>query len=149
MTFEVPEGTVILREGEVSMDIYRVVKGSVELYSGYGTSDETILGILSDGSYFGEVGMLTEKPSIYTVVAYSNLELQRVPADDIAGYFQENIDDAILIMKNMARTMYNLKANIGLLSSDLTGVKADKKTITAVDLNKILDKYNLGLVRKS
>ncbi|MCR5343792.1 MAG: hypothetical protein K6E70_10580 [Butyrivibrio sp.] len=38
MMMKIPEVTVIIREGEVSMDMYKIISGHVELYTGYRTS---------------------------------------------------------------------------------------------------------------
>ena len=35
--YEVPEGTTILQEGEVNLDMYKIIQGHVEMYTGYGT----------------------------------------------------------------------------------------------------------------
>lgn len=37
MLMKIPEGTVIIREGEVNMDMYKIISGNAEIYTGYGT----------------------------------------------------------------------------------------------------------------
>ena len=141
MIMKVDEGTIILKENEVNMDMYRIQSGHVELYKGYGTKQETLLGILAPEAYFGEIGLLTQKPSIYTVVAYEAVELLRIPVDDIGRYIEKHPEDAVSIMKNMANTMYNLKFDIDLLS---------KERMIDVDmLAKRLLKYNLNMFAKA
>ncbi|MCR4685678.1 MAG: hypothetical protein K5649_09455 [Lachnospiraceae bacterium] len=44
--FEVPAGTTILSEGECNLDMYKIVKGEAEMYVGYGTDHETLVGII-------------------------------------------------------------------------------------------------------
>ena len=96
---------------------------------------------MAPGAYFGEIGLLTQKPSIYTVVAYESVELLRIPVDDIGRYIEKHPEDAVSIMKNMANTMYNLKFDIDLLS---------KERLIDVDmLAKRLLKYNLNMFART
>lgn len=137
----VPEGLVILKEGEINMDMYKIVKGHVELYRGYQTNNETLLGILKKGAYFGEVGLLTRKPSIYTVVAYDEVSIVRIPVTDMQMYIKEHPDDVLEIMRNMADTMYNLKFDIDILSKE--------RVIDMDALAKRLLKYNLDTLARN
>ncbi len=135
MMYRIPERTVVLSENEVNMDMYMIKSGHVELYKGYKTEEETLLGIMGKGKCFGEIGLLTGKPSIYTVVAYDDVELIRIPIDNFEEYVKENPKIAVLIMMNMAKTMYNLKFDIDLL--------AKEKFEEAELLEKKLLKYNM------
>ena len=120
MLMKIPEGTVILREGEKNMDMYKSVTGNVEVYSGYGTEKETILSIKSKGDFFGEMGLFTDgKPAIYTVVAYSDVLINRITAADIDEFILNNHVDVYRIMKNMAESMYKLKYSMDLYVEDL------------------------------
>ncbi len=127
MFTKVQEGWVIIQEGEVNMDMYKLVSGKAEVYVGYGTENETVIGILSEGSYFGELGLLTQKPSIYTIVMYSDGLLFRITMNEIGDYIKNNERDILAIMRHMANSMYSLKLNIDLLSADLNSMVADKK----------------------
>ena len=139
MNTRIQEGEVILREGEINMDMYKIEKGHAELYKDFGTSRETLLGILSPGAYFGELGLLTEKPAIYTVVAYDDMELLRIPIKDMKNYIEKQPEDALSIMTNMANTMYNLKFDIDLLA---------KERVVDMDyIAKSLLKYNLNMFK--
>ena len=148
MLIQIPEGTVILKEGEANMDMYKIVSGHVEVYAGYGTESETILGIMSKGSYFGELGLLTQKPAIYTIVAFSDLLLNRITMEEIDDYIANNHHDIFAIMKNMADTMYNLKFNIDLLLNDAANADATESLKGLKQLNALMAKqmtrYNVN-----
>ncbi len=58
--------------------MYKLVTGHVEMYTGYGTDNEVLIGMLGPGACFGEFGLLTGKPAIYTIVTYSKCEILRV-----------------------------------------------------------------------
>ena len=127
MLYKVTEGMVIVHEGEVSMDMYKLVAGKAEVYVGYGTERETVIGILAEGSYFGELGLLAQKPAIYTIVMYSDGLLLRITMNEIEEYIRSNERDILAIMKHMANSMYNLKLNIDLLSEDISTMVEEKK----------------------
>ena len=127
MITKVPEGTVIMREGEANMDMYKIISGNVELYRGYETKDEAIIGIKSKDDYFGEMGLLTGgKPAIYTVVAYSEVLLLRITEKDIDDFILKNHVDVLRIMQGMANSMYNIKFGMDMILDDM----ADKESST-------------------
>ena len=127
MVIQVPEGTVIMREGEANMDMYKIISGNVELYRGYETKDEAIIGIKSKDDYFGEMGLLTGgKPAIYTVVAYSEVLLLRITEKDIDDFILKNHVDVLRIMRGMANSMYNIKFGMDMILDDM----ADKESST-------------------
>ena len=127
MITKVPEGTVIMREGEANMDMYKIISGNVELYRGYETKDEAIIGIKSKDDYFGEMGLLTGgKPAIYTVVAYSEVLLLRITEKDIDDFILKNHVDVLRIMQGMANSMYNIKFSMDMIMDDM----ADKESNT-------------------
>lgn len=127
MLITIPEGTVVLKEGETNDSMYKILSGNAEVYAGYGTASETVLGILSAGSYFGELGLLTGKPSIYTIVAFSDLILNRITMNEIDDYMAKNHHDMLAILTNMANTMFNLKFNLDLQLKELEKLSGEKE----------------------
>ena len=120
MMMKIPAGTVIIREGEANTDMYKILSGNVELYAGYGTEQEAILGIKSKDGYFGEMGLFSGgKPAIYTAVAYSDLLLMRITNADLEDFLLNNHVDVLKIMRHMADSMYNLKYAMTLYVEDL------------------------------
>ncbi|MBO4395152.1 MAG: cyclic nucleotide-binding domain-containing protein [Eubacterium sp.] len=151
MLKRVEENEIILREGDHDECLYKVLSGNVEVYSGYGTDRETILGILSEGDYFGELGLLTGTPSIYTVVAYNNALILSVEKDQLLSYVKQNHNDLIAIMTNMAYSMLNMKTNLDMMTNDVTMLLKDredtkrtqelKKRISDSDIRKAMIRY--------
>ena len=145
------ENDIILREGDTDTNLYKVLSGNVEVYSGFGTDRENILGILSEGDYFGEMGLLTGAPAIYTVIAYNNPLVLSVEKDNLLSYVKQNYSDLIAIMENMARSMLNMKKNIDLLTNDAAFLLKDrndtkkaqelKQRITESDIRKAMIRY--------
>ena len=134
---KVPEGTKILSEGELNLDMYKIVSGHAEVYMGYGTDNETLIGIIGPQACFGEFGMLLEKPAIYTVIAYSEVLLMRITKGEMGDFVQQNHKSIIDIMENMAHTMLKMRTQIDLLINDLNeGKKLDERQMH--DIRKVL-----------
>ena len=115
--------TVILKEGEVNHDIFKLVKGQAEVYVGYGTDQETIIGIIGEQSCFGELGLLLGQPSIITVVAYSDVLIMRIREDEMDDFISRNHKNIMDIMRNMAKSMLAMRTQISMLLSELESGK--------------------------
>ena len=120
--FRCNEDDVVLREGELNTEMYKILAGSAVMYFGYGTDDEYVVGTLKDGQCFGEYSLLTEKPGIYTVVAFTDMLLMRVKQDEFSSFVEMNAANSVEIMQNMAKMINVLKTNIDMLRGE-TGVK--------------------------
>lgn len=139
-----PQDTVILREGEVNLDMYKIIKGHAELYSGYGTDQEVLLGIIGPQNCFGEFGLLLHKPAIYTVVSFSEIYALRITEGQMGDFVRENHKSIIDIMRNMSQTMMIMQQQIDLLAEELkTGQKPTDEEIRSIQRN-IRGYYNPG-----
>lgn len=119
----VTEDEVIMREGETNAYMYKIISGKAVCYLGYGTDDEYVIGTLKDGQCFGEYSLLTDKPGVYTVAAYTDMLLMRIGRDDFSRFVEMNADNAVGIMRNMAKMINVLKVNIDMLREE-SAVKA-------------------------
>lgn len=133
--YEIPPDTMILREGEINLDMYKIVSGHVEMYTGYGTPNEVLIGLLGPGTCFGEFGILTGQPAIYTIITYSKTKILRVTEGLMGDFIQENKDDILQIMRNMATNMTRMQHQINQLSRELEEV-TEKSTETDTADNK-------------
>ena len=110
---------IILKEGETYQEMYKVVHGSVAVYIRYGQKDEHLIGVYSKSKCFGEVNVLSDQPSIYTVVAYGDVLLMRITKDSLEEFIRKNPRNAIDIMQNMVHTNMLMQKNIDLLLDDI------------------------------
>ncbi|MBP3203860.1 MAG: cyclic nucleotide-binding domain-containing protein [Lachnospiraceae bacterium] len=120
-----PPETLILREGEMNTNMYKILKGHVEMYSGYGTEYEGVIGIIGEQACFGELGLLLGKPSIYTCISYSEVLLMRITESDINTFVKENPQNIVNIMRHMANGMVTMRLQIDLLTQELEHMKKD------------------------
>lgn len=142
--YNVPEGTIILNEGEINLDMYKIVSGHVEMYTGYGTDNEVLIGLLGPGACFGEFGILTGKPAIYTIITYSETRILRVTEALMGDFIEENKDSILQIMKNMANNMMRMHRQIDQLSCELAEQKGEEEVFDGVILKENLRSYAIG-----
>ena len=131
-----PEGSIILCEGELNLDMYKIVQGHVELYTGYGTDREVLLGIIGPQTCFGEFGLLLRKPAIYTAVAYSDVLAMRVTEGELGDFVQQNHKNIIDIMRNMAQYMMVMQTQVEMLADEVAnGNKANEDLMKQINRN--------------
>ena len=139
-----PADTVILKEGEPSEIMYKIIKGHAEIYVGYGTSTESIIGIIGEQSCFGEFGLLLKKPAIYTVVAYSDVLALKITENDLGDFVRENHKNIIDIMRNMAGSMMTMRLQIDLLLKEIENgsrPKDDELKYKIRDAKRVMRQY--------
>ncbi|MDX8403377.1 MAG: cyclic nucleotide-binding domain-containing protein [Mariprofundaceae bacterium] len=80
-------GEIIVTEGGSGDTFYLIRSGHVRISTnGMGNQSEQIeLGKMGEGSFFGEVSLLTDKPRTATVTADDNLELMELTRGDFNG----------------------------------------------------------------
>jgi CRP-like cAMP-binding protein/small-conductance mechanosensitive channel len=71
-------GDVISRQGAVAHWLYVLAQGEVEVWHDFDTDKRHLLGRLSSGSFFGEMGLMTGAPRSATIVASGYVECYRL-----------------------------------------------------------------------
>jgi len=77
----VPDGAVVLREGEAGASFFVVASGAVRVEKGDPAGEPVALARLPEGSFFGEMAILSGEPRAATVVAEGPCELLEIRAD--------------------------------------------------------------------
>ena len=116
------EDSIILREGELRDEMYKIVSGKVAVYINYGKENEYLLGILGEQQCFGELGILCRQPSMYTVVAVYDVLAMRISLDEFSGFLKNNNKNAINVIRNLSWCMINLKGNLDLVLDELANL---------------------------
>ncbi len=113
-------GTVLFSEGEDGNELFVIRKGSVQI-SRKISNREYIIAIIPEGSFFGEMSLLLNRPrtATATVIEPSQILVFDQPTFLRMVSSQSNI--AISIMKNLAQRLYRANIQIEtLLLSDKT-----------------------------
>ena len=110
---------VILREGEKSSDMYKIISGTAICYLNYGTDKEYMLGSFKNEASFGVYQLLTGKPSLYTMAAFSDMLLLRIGRSEFRKFISMNTVNAIDIMRVQAKMLGILKFHLDMLIDEM------------------------------
>ena len=106
------KGEVIIQQGELQRDVYKILSGTVGAYTNYGKINEMRAGQHTAPDYFGEIMLLAEQPSYCTIVAESAVAVLRVSEEDFEVYLQKDVQNALSIVKAMADNLRMVHINI-------------------------------------
>jgi CRP-like cAMP-binding protein/rhodanese-related sulfurtransferase len=85
----VPADTIIFRQGDPGDSLYLINSGKVRVYRKNPESIETELTILGEGSYFGELALLTGKPRAGNAETIEPTELTVIPKNHFKSILRE------------------------------------------------------------
>ena len=139
------EDDVVIKEGQTNTEMYKIVSGQAAIYFDYGKENEYLVGVLADGRCFGEIGLLTGKPSPFSVVAVTSLMLLGIGAEDFEGFIAEDPQKAADIMRNLAGTVVTMGANVNLLKDEMLQAFSDKADDKRVEqINSSILRYKVS-----
>jgi cytochrome P450/CRP-like cAMP-binding protein len=69
-------GEIVIRQGDPANHFYIIVSGEAEVVNHHPSGDDIVLGRLGPGEYFGEIGILHNRPRTATVRAIGAAELE-------------------------------------------------------------------------
>jgi len=149
-----PRGSVVLREGDRTDNIYFVVNGGLKVLVSDEDGREVILSMLGPGELFGELGVLDDSSRSATVVATQNSDLVTIAKSDFQRCLMSNFDVSLFIMRGLAQRLrqadrkieslalmdvYGRVARLLLdLAEDVDGHKVVTKKLTKQDIAKMI-----------
>ena len=119
------KGAVIFRQGDFAETMFDIVSGSVGVYVGFGTENETCLTILKAGDFLGEMGMIEYFPRSATAVALEDgTELREIGEDEFSDYFKNQPERLLAIMRQFSRRLRELTEDYESACSVLEELKS-------------------------
>lgn len=112
------EDEIIVMEGQITFEMYKILSGKVAAYINYGEANECLLGIFDEHRTFGESGMLCERPCMYTVVALEETLVMRVSIDEFDEFINNNTQNARNVIRNLAREVAVMRCNMDLMMDE-------------------------------
>ena len=109
---------VVTREGEYNDKIYKVLHGSVTLYTGYGTEDEYLIGILGVDKVFGHYSCLTGSTNLLTAVANDETIIMEIDGKDVHQYISVNPRNAEDMVRELSRQVAMIAKHVELLQEE-------------------------------
>ncbi len=95
---------LIFDESEMNLGLYIILDGNIEIYS-YSKKKEKLLASLSDGDFFGELTMITEKPSSAAAIAKTDSNILVFYRSDLLDLLKRKPSTGIKILLNLATMM--------------------------------------------
>ena len=130
------EDDIAVSQSDSEKCIYKVISGSFALYINYKTENEYLVGIVSAPNFFGEMTILTDQSSDYTAVAVGDASLLCIPKSSFDSYIEANPQNAVLLIKTMAKKIAMLNMNMDMLTKELselcTAGKVDNDTVRSL-----------------
>jgi len=80
---KVPEKTILFRGGDPSDSLYMIKSGEVEIYTQNRHGKRVILAVLRSGNFFGEIGVLMNRPRMAFARTTQPSELLRLNKEDL------------------------------------------------------------------
>ncbi len=120
------KGDVIFREGDMGETLYQINDGAVEIYAGYGESDQQLLVELGKGKFFGEMAAIEAYPRSATAVAKEDVKATEIGCGEISEYFRNQPDRVFDIMKSLGGRLRDLTADYGDVSATIKELGASE-----------------------
>lgn len=119
---------VIFKDGIYQNWMYSISEGSVDIYSGYGTSTEKKLITLTKGQFFGEIGMIALMPRTATAVAAEeNVVLEQISHDDFEDYLKNHAENIQPIMSSVSRRIRELTDDLSMVTKMTNEVLSEEE----------------------
>lgn len=100
------QGTVIFKQGEYARCMYLIYSGSVGIYSKYGTDEQLLLTMLHPGSYFGEMGMVSDDLRSATAIAETeDTCVEIIRPEDLEKMMEESPEKVEAILKHISNRL--------------------------------------------
>ena len=122
--------TAVLPSSATEARRVSILSGSFACYMNYGSENEFLIGILTKGKCFGEIGFLAEEPSPYTYVANEDALVMEVKKKDFQSFVAQNPKNAVDIMMSMSKQVNLLQRHLGMVLGEMDMDAEKKKALT-------------------
>lgn len=123
-----PEGAEILTEGQINNYVYFLVRGTVGVYA----AGELIIKLRRIGDIFGEMSVISDKPTSASIIAETPVTVFSVRSKDVGQYTDLNSEE-------IQNVLYRIFAMILTEKLNLTTHKAKQFEITNRKLEQTLE----------
>jgi len=99
------EGDFVVRENEVSRDVFVILRGGIRIEKTLYAGDEKEIGVLRAGEFFGEMSFLDDSPRSASASCLEETRLLRIDRSSFDKLAVEKPRIAYKIMMKIARTL--------------------------------------------
>ena len=103
------KGQIICRPGEMEMNMYNILYGSVGVYTDYGKPEQVEVVTLREGDFFNVISFLESRPRNTTVVALEPLVVSEISFDNFGKYFRDRPAKVMSLLQHMSARIRQLQ----------------------------------------
>ena len=149
-----PKNSTIIAAGDPTDAMYIVVSGRLKVVMSDKQGQEVILAILSQGEFFGEMGLIAQAPRSATVTTIEPCELLTITRADFNKCLQGNFDLTMNVIRGLVKRLREADKKIGSLAlmdvygrvarlllemaENIDGQKVITKKLTKRDIAKMI-----------
>jgi len=111
-----PRSTTVMASGDPTDSLYIVLSGRLKVMMSDAEGKEVILSILTQGEFFGEMGLIDDAPRSASVVSIEPCELLSIAKRDFKKCLAENFEMAQAVMRGLVRRLRDADRKIGSLA---------------------------------
>ncbi len=102
---EYPSGTVVCKEGELEHTFYVIESGMVSVTRRLNDDSDQVLGVLRDGQFFGEMGLLDDVPRAATIRTMTTCSLIELSEETFDALVARNPAVGVTLLKGITRSL--------------------------------------------
>ncbi len=117
-----PRNVYVIQAGDETDSLYVMLSGKVKVVISDEQGREVILGFLGAQDFFGEMGILDDQPRSASVYTLEPCEMLRLSKAGFVSCIKENVDVAMLVIRNLVRRLRDADRQIeNLALVDVSG----------------------------
>ncbi len=111
-----PKNATIINEGDQTDSLYVVEKGKAKAFLTDRSGREIVLGIIPEGSYFGEIALLDREPRSANVMTLEPSTFLIISHNDFQQCLKDNIEIAMNMLSALTERIRDLTGSIKSLA---------------------------------
>jgi len=111
-----PRNSTVIAAGDPTDALYIVISGRLKVIMSDSEGREVILANLSQGEFFGEMGLIDQAPRSATVTTIEPCELLTITRTDFAKCLQGNFELSMNVMRGLVKRLREADKKIGSLA---------------------------------
>ncbi|OQY36467.1 MAG: hypothetical protein B6243_03070 [Anaerolineaceae bacterium 4572_5.2] len=102
---EYPSGAVVCKEGELEHTFYVIESGMVSVTRRLNDDSDQVLGVLRDGQFFGEMGLLDDVPRAATIRTMTTCKLIELSEETFDALVARNPAVGVTLLRGITRSL--------------------------------------------